>query len=288
MRIYNLSGRAALGVDGGAVDIADASHGLFSPSPQQLYTRWEEFTAWASGFTGSPTLTIDESALDSPVPLPPQVFAIGMNYREHAVEAGLPIPEIPVVFTKFPASVTGPCTTISLPEGQVDFESELVVVIGKRAENVATADAWTHIAGLTIGQDLSERITQWAGSAPQQFGLGKSFTGFSPLGPAVVTPDEFTDPTDLELGCTLNGVSMQKSRTSDMIFSIADVIAYLSSIVPLLPGDVVFTGTPSGIGATRDPKVLLRPGDELTTYIEGIGTMVHTFSTRPAPNGHSA
>lgn len=280
MRIYNMSGRAFLGTDSGAVDIENVSNGAFSSDVQNLYSRWDEFTQWASGLEGGPGVEIDKSALESPVPLPPQIFAIGLNYRDHALESGLDIPEIPVVFGKFPASVTGPYGKILLPDGAVDFETELVVVIGKQAESVRAADAWSHVAGLTVGQDVSERHTQWRGTAPQQFGLAKSFPGFSPMGPVLVSPDEFENPDDLELGCSINGTSMQKSRTSDMIFTIPEIIEYLSRIVPLLPGDAIFTGTPAGVGFSRSPKVLLGAGDTLTTYVEGIGEMHHTFGLR--------
>lgn len=280
MRIYNISGRVCLGTVGGAVDIETVSGGLFSSDVQRIYSRWAEFTDWAAGFDGGPTLTIDESSLQSPVPLPPQIFAIGLNYRDHAIESGLDIPEIPVVFGKFPASVAGPYDRILLPAGAVDFETELVVVIGKRAVGVPAGDAWSHVAGLTVGQDLSERLTQWRGTPPQQFGLAKSFPGFSPMGPVLVTPDEFENPDDLELGCSLNGTPMQKSRTSDMIFTVPKIIEYLSSIVPLLPGDAIFTGTPAGVGFSRDPKVVLGAGDTLTTYVERIGEMRHTFGSR--------
>ena len=277
MRIYNISGRACLGTGSGAVDIEIASSGAFSADVQSLYSRWDEFTTWAADFDGASTVAIEESELASPVPLPPQIFAIGLNYRDHAVESGLDIPEIPVVFAKFPASVAGPYDRILLPPGAVDFETELVVVIGKPSQGVRAADAWSHVAGLTVGQDLSERHAQWAGTPPQQFSLAKSFPGFSPIGPVLVTPDEFENPDDLQLGCSINGVEMQKSRTSDMLFTIPEVIEYLSRIVPLLPGDAIFTGTPAGVGFSRDPKVLLGQGDTLATYVEGIGEMRHTF-----------
>ena len=279
MRFYNVNGRAALGVAGGAVDIARASGDRFGPSPQDLYARWDEVVSWARDYAGTADFAIDPAQLGSPAPLPPQVFAIGLNYREHAREAALPIPQAPVVFTKFPASVTGPSGTIELPDGSVDFETELVAVIGTRADRVGVEQAWDHIAGLTRGQDLSERLTQWSGGAPQQFSLGKSFRGFTPMGPALLTPDEFADRDNVELGCSVNGVEMQRARSSDMIFSVADLVAYLSSVVPLLPGDVIFTGTPSGIGVTRDPQILLRPGDELVTFATSIGEMRHGFYT---------
>ncbi|GHJ47095.1 fumarylacetoacetate hydrolase [Catellatospora sp. TT07R-123] len=278
MRVYNLAGRLALGVGAdGAVDVETASEGRFTSSPQAVYERWDEFAGWARGFAGPATLAVDPARLEAPVPRPAQVFAIGLNYRDHAAEAGLALPDRPVVFTKFPASVTGPNGDIERPAGSVDFEAELVAVIGRRAEHVAAADAWDHIAGFTAGQDLSERELQFAGSAPQQFNLGKSYRGFAPIGPALVTLDEFADPGDLELGCQVNGRQMQKARTADMIFSIPQLVEYLSAVLPLLPGDLIFTGTPSGIGWARQPKELLQAGDELVTWVETIGRMRHRF-----------
>jgi 2-keto-4-pentenoate hydratase/2-oxohepta-3-ene-1,7-dioic acid hydratase in catechol pathway len=146
---------------------------------------------------------------------------------------------------------------------------------------VTESAAWSYVAGLTAGQDLSEREMQVAPPMPQQFSLAKSFAGFTPIGPQLVTPDEFPDPDDLEIGCTLSGEQMQKARTSDLIFSIPQVIAHLSAVLPLLPGDLIFTGTPSGIGMARNPRRFLRPGDELLTSAEGIGQMRHHFI--PAP-----
>jgi 2-keto-4-pentenoate hydratase/2-oxohepta-3-ene-1,7-dioic acid hydratase in catechol pathway len=281
MRIYSVAGRAALGLAGGVVDIEDASRGAFSSDPQALYDRWDELCSWAAELDGAPvTLLPGDEQIWCPVPRPRQIFAIGINYGAHGAESGLEPPTIPMVFAKFPASITGPFDSVALPEGAVDFEVELVVVIGAHADRVAGRSAWRHVAGLTVGQDLSERNTQWQGSPPQQMSLGKSFPGFSPLGPSVVSPDEFANPDDIALGCSVNGTTMQQARTSDMIFAVPALIQYISSIVPLLPGDVIFTGTPSGIGFTRRPQVLLKPGDELTSYVEGIGEMRHTFTER--------
>jgi 2-keto-4-pentenoate hydratase/2-oxohepta-3-ene-1,7-dioic acid hydratase in catechol pathway len=282
MRILNLSGRLAIDVDGDyAIDVATASDGRFGPDPQSVYRRWDEFVSWASGeLPSSAQVRIDDDALGAPAPRPGQVFAVGLNYREHAAEAGLDLPEIPVVFTKFPSSVTGPRGVIGLPKGSVDFEVELVAVVGREASGVAAADAWGHIAGLTVGQDLSERELQLAGPVPQQFSMGKSFRGFAPIGPALVTPDEFAEPDDIEISCALGGVEVQKTRTGDMIFSIPKIVEFLSSVATLWPGDLIFTGTPSGTGWSREPKLLIGPADELVTSAEGIGQMRHTF--RPA------
>ena len=184
----------------------------------------------------------------------------------------------PVVFTKFPSSVTGPHATVELPSENVDFEAELVAVIGRRAHRVTAADGWDHVAGLTVGQDITERVVQFHGPTPQ-FNLGKSYPGFSPIGPVMVTVEEFADRDDIQLGCRLDGQQMQKGRTGDLIFTIPELVESLSAVVPLLPGDLIFTGTPAGIGWARDPKILLRPGHELATYVDGIGELHTTFTT---------
>ena len=222
----------------------------------------------------APKRQFELSALQAPVPRPRQVFAIGMNYAAHAAEAGVEAPEFPPTFTKFPTCLTGPDATVALPSAFVDWEVELVAVIGSAAYEVEVGKGWSHVAGLTVGQDLSERIVQTRPPAPQ-FSLGKSFPGFGPTGPWVITPDELDDPDDLALGCTVNGEEVQKSRTSDLIFGVDALVHLLSSITPLLPGDLIFTGTPSGVGGTRTPPRFLAPSDELVSTIEGIGT-IHT------------
>ncbi|MFB6556320.1 fumarylacetoacetate hydrolase family protein [Streptomyces sp. NPDC056405] len=278
MRIANLSGRLALLVDGKAVDVERASRGLFSAEPQAVYERWAEFKVWASCAdlpTGEP---FEPAELGSPVPAPRQTLAIGLNYRDHASESGFVAPEgLPPVFTKFVTSISGPVTEVKLPAGgKTDWEVELVAVIGQRAEAVSEADAWKYIAGLAVGQDISERVVQLAGPAPQ-FSLGKSYPGFAPIGPWLVTPDEFDNPDDLELRCAINGEEVQKGRTRDLIFSVPALIAGLSAVLPLLPGDVIFTGTPAGVGLGRDPQRFLAAGDELVTTVEGIGELRQTF-----------
>lgn len=172
---------------------------------------------------------------------------------------------------KFPASLSGPFDDIEIVGDTVDWEVELVAIIGRTADRVAEADGWDHVAGLTVGQDISDRTLQSAAGA--QFSLGKSRRGFGPMGPWVVTPDELADPDDLALGCAVDGETVQEARTSDLIFSVPRLVAELSSVLPLLPGDVIFTGTPAGVGITRDPARFLQPGQELTTWVEGIGTI---------------
>ncbi len=269
MRIANLHGRAALVIDDLAIDLATASDGQFGPDLTAVYDDWDAVREFASALDPALAEPFEPKHLGPPSPAPRQVFAIGVNYRAHAEEAGLPLPTIPATFTKYPTCLTGPYADVALPSAHVDWEVELVVVIGARAERTAEADAWAHVAGVTVGQDVSERIVQW--SAGAQFALGKSFPGFGPIGPWLVTTDELDNPDDLALGCAIDGESVQEARTSDMVFSVSQLIAQLSAIVPLLPGDVIFTGTPSGIGATRQPARYLQPGEHVESWIEGVG-----------------
>ncbi|MFO7751330.1 MAG: fumarylacetoacetate hydrolase family protein [Desulfobacteraceae bacterium] len=214
--------------------------------------------------------------------LPPAVFCIGLNYTLHAKETGTPLPEYPVVFMKNPAAVTGPDTSIELPAActrgpEVDYEAELAVVIKKKAKNVEMDNAVDYIFGYTCANDVSARRWQkHAGGG--QWVRGKSFDTFCPLGPWIVTADEVNDPNGLAIQCRLNHETMQKSFTSDMIFSVSQLVAFLSQSTTLLPGTVILTGTPSGVGFTRTPPVFLKPGDVVETSIEAIGTLVNTVS----------
>jgi 2,4-didehydro-3-deoxy-L-rhamnonate hydrolase len=291
VRIGNLDGRLVILTAAGVLDVGRASGGRFGAEPRDIYDRWAEFTGWAEE-SGAAALSREEgqaeagqfelepfdvALLDAPSPGPRQSFGIGLNYRDHVSESGFDVPEHPSVFTKFPSCITGPHGEIELPAGgHTDWEVELVAVIGTTAYRVDAADAWSHVAGLTAGQDISERITQLAGSPPQ-FSVGKSFPRFGPTGPWLVTTDEFDDPDDLELGCAINGEQVQKSRTSYLLISVPQLIAKLSAVLPLLPGDVIFTGTPAGVGMGRNPQRWLAPGDELVTWIEGVGEMRHRF-----------
>jgi 2-keto-4-pentenoate hydratase/2-oxohepta-3-ene-1,7-dioic acid hydratase in catechol pathway len=204
------------------------------------------------------------------------VFAVALNYLAHAEESGRAAPDAPLVFAKYVSAFTGPVTEVALPPGNVDWECELVAIISRPARRISVTDGWAHVAGLTVGQDLSERVLQRSGPAPQ-FGLAKSHPGFAPTGPVLVTADEFSDPDDLAIGCEVNGETMQSARTSLMIFPVAELIAYLSTVVTLLPGDVIFTGTPAGVGMGRTPPIYLRPGDHLRSWVEGIGALHQRF-----------
>jgi 2-keto-4-pentenoate hydratase/2-oxohepta-3-ene-1,7-dioic acid hydratase in catechol pathway len=280
MRIAAVSQRLCLIKAGGAIDVHAASNGQFDADPAAVYPRWREFTGWAASASLPGPQPFAPEALGSPSPAPRQVYGIGLNYSDHVAESGFAKPDTsPPVFTKFPSCITGPYGKITLPPGgHTDWEVELVVVIGQTARAVSRAAAWDYVAGLSAGQDISERILQMA-ATPPQFSMGKSYPGFGPVGPWLVTPDEFANPGDLELGCLINGEQMQKGRTSQLTFGVPELIEQLSAVTPLLPGDLIFTGTPSGVGLGRTPQRWLQPGDVLTSYIEGIGEMRHTFVT---------
>ena len=269
MRIANLRGRAVVIVNDGAVDVQTASGGALPASPDELLRSWHLLSE--SELDLSNPEPFDESDLEAPSPHPRQVFAIGLNFKKHAEESGMGIPSIPATFTKFPSSLTGPFASVPLAGDSVDWEVELVVILGKDAWKVADENAWEYVAGLTVGQDYSDRHVQFA--AGSQFSLGKSFYGYGPTGPWLSTLDEFQNPDDLRLGCSLNGVSVQDDRTSDMIFSVPSLIAELSKVTPLLAGDIIFTGTPSGCGIFQQPPRFLRDGDVIESFVEGIGTI---------------
>lgn len=280
MRFANVASRAAIVVDDQRMaDLAEASGGRFGPDPSACFAQWSDMAAWVAAnqtALAEAARPIPRQDLAAPSPAPTQVFAIGLNYAAHAAESGIPEPEFPTTFTKFQTCITGPEATVALPSDSVDWEIELVAVVGAHAHRVGEADAWSVVAGLTVGQDLSERQVQMRPPVPQ-FSLGKSFPGFGPTGPWLVTPDEFDNPDDLALSCSINGEIMQSSRTSDLIFGIPRLIQELSHITPLVPGDVIFTGTPSGVGMARSPQRFLAPGDILESTIEGVGTMTTTF-----------
>jgi 2-keto-4-pentenoate hydratase/2-oxohepta-3-ene-1,7-dioic acid hydratase in catechol pathway len=272
MRLFNLAGRLSTFVDGTVVDVATASDNRFSPDPQQMFDDWHALATWGESISARGPGTVDVSQLLAPVPRPPQVFAIGLNYKAHAQEGIFSVPEEPTVFTKWPTCIVGPSHSVELPV-DTDWEIELVVAISQRAFQVSAADAMSYVAGYTVGQDLSDRVLQRKGPAPQ-WSLGKSRYGYGPTGPWLVTLDEFDNPHDLAIHSSLAGETLQTSRTSMLIFDIPTLIEYISAFCPLLPGDLIFTGTPEGVGYARTPPRFLHPGDVLTSTIEGIGDLV--------------
>lgn len=221
-----------------------------------------------------PSYKMSEVRLHAPLANPPRVFAIGLNYREHAIESKMAFPEFPVVFFKLPTAIVGPGDAIVLPtnSGEPDYEAELAFVIGKGGFRIP-ASAWReHVYGYTNINDVSARDIQRSTS---QWSLAKSFPTFCPMGPAIVTADEIADPHALKIGLSIHGEALQNSTTSELIFKIPDLIEYLSSITPLLPGDVVSTGTPSGVGMGRTPKRWLKAGDTVTVTIDGLGSLTN-------------
>jgi 2-keto-4-pentenoate hydratase/2-oxohepta-3-ene-1,7-dioic acid hydratase in catechol pathway len=275
VQLANAKGRASLIVGDRLVDVERASGRKFSADPMQLLRGWDPFVDWAAGVRASEAEgQVDETQLGPPVPRPAKVFAIGMNYREHAREAGMEIAQTPVIFTKFPNCLVGPRADVELSSDYVDWEVELVVVIGRGGRRIAEAKALDHVAGYCIGQDISDRKLQFA-DRPPQFSMGKSIDTFGPIGPAIVSLDGVSNPNDLAITCDLSGERMQDARTSDMIFSVPALIAYISAFCTLEPGDIIFTGTPAGVGSTRDPRRYLAPGEEIVSTIEGLGRLVN-------------
>ncbi|MGI5453559.1 fumarylacetoacetate hydrolase family protein [Streptomyces sp. CA-249302] len=283
MRLASSAGRALLVHDtpDGAIlglDVHEASEGRFPADVQELFAVWDDLCAWAATLDQRAQATLVElTALECPVPRPGQVFAIGLNYAEHGVESGLGCVKdgVPPTFTKFRSSLAPPFGDLALRSGTVDWEVELVVVIGRAADHVPVSEALDHVAGYAVGQDYSDRALQFVGGAPQ-FSLAKSFPGYGPIGPWIVTKDEVDDALDLQIACKVNGEPVQKARTSEMLWTVPELIESLSAICPLAPGDVLFTGTPAGIGATRNPPLFLRPGDVVVSSINGIGAIQQT------------
>jgi 2-keto-4-pentenoate hydratase/2-oxohepta-3-ene-1,7-dioic acid hydratase in catechol pathway len=217
---------------------------------------------------------LDQVRLHAPLANPPRLFAIGLNYREHAIESKLPFPDFPVVFFKLQTAIVGPGQAIVLPKNsnEPDYEAELAFVIGKGGFRIP-ASAWReHVYGYTIVNDVSARDIQ---RSTTQWSMSKSFPTFCPMGPAIVTADEIADPHQLAIGLSIDGQVLQNSTTSELLFKIPALIEYLSSIAPLLPGDIVSTGTPSGVGMGRTPKRWLKPGDNVTVTIEGLGSLTN-------------
>jgi 2,4-didehydro-3-deoxy-L-rhamnonate hydrolase len=272
VELCNVNGRSSLSCDGRVVDVEARSHGSFSSDPMDALSRWEQFYVWAETVRAEAhDPELDATLLGPCVPRPSQVFAIGLNYRDHAREAGLPEPARPMVFTKFPSCLSGARAAVPLTSDSVDWEIELVVVIGQSAHGIDERDALEYVAGFCIGQDISDRRAQFA-DTPPQFSYGKSARGFGPLGPSLISRHD-VDWANLELLCDVNGQRMQHGHTRDLVFGVPALIAYLSRFCTLSPGDLIFTGTPAGVGSVRKPRVYLKPGDLVRSEIPGLGSL---------------
>jgi 2-keto-4-pentenoate hydratase/2-oxohepta-3-ene-1,7-dioic acid hydratase in catechol pathway len=270
-RLLNVEGRAALQHDEDWYELSSLAGDPALADPMHAIGRHHDLHALQHRTSdAAPSGRVSEAELGPPVPSPRQIFGIGLNYRDHAGETGAQLPPAPLTFTKFPSAVAGPTADIPLSGTMVDWEVEIVVVIGEPARRVTVDDAWGHVAGLTLGQDVSDRAVQMTGTPPQ-FSLGKSFENFAPIGPALVSVDSFADPDDIGLWCDVSGERMQDARSSLLIFAIPTLIAYLSSICTLGPGDLIFTGTPSGVGVAKGR--FLAEGEIIDSGAEVIGTL---------------
>ncbi len=270
-RLANINGKSALIHGDSYYDINTISQGEISSDPSNILNSLSDLHELSSKIDNfKPTGLIENTLLGPPVTNSRNCFAVGLNYRAHAEESGMEIPPFPMVFTKHTSCIVGPFDNIEMKSDIVDYEAELVVVIGKEGKNVPKKDAWEYVAGLTVGQDISDRAVQFH-ATPPQFNLGKSFDTFGPIGPCLVSPDLVTNKSDLRLECYINEELRQESSTDDLIFSVPDIISYISEFLTLNTGDLIFTGTPSGVGATQGK--LLKDGDIVTTSIKEIGTI---------------
>jgi 2-keto-4-pentenoate hydratase/2-oxohepta-3-ene-1,7-dioic acid hydratase in catechol pathway len=257
-------------------DIADAEAPMLDLlADGTLVERAEE------ALLNGPVIPASQTTLQAPIPRPGKVLAIGLNYRDHAEESGQPIPQRPVVFTKATTCIVGPGAPIHIPRvsGAVDWEAELCFVIGKPARYVKATDAAEYVAGYCIGNDVSVR--DWQFHSPTWV-MGKSFDTHGPIGPWLVTRDEVGKPRNLDIRLTVNGEEKQRSNTSQLIFGIGEIIEYLSAGMTLEPGDVVFTGTPAGIGGARKPPEWLKEGDAVQIEITGLGVLENPVVGEPA------
>jgi 2,4-didehydro-3-deoxy-L-rhamnonate hydrolase len=280
MRIANLAGRATIVTDEGILDVATGSKGAFSSSLDKCISQLDVLKVWFEAAQPEPSEHIKpndfarDPRLRAVVTNPQQIFAIGLNYRHHANEMNLTLPNEPMVFTKFASSLCGPNDELPVRGATTDFEAELVVVIGKRSRDLGVDGALDAVAGYCVGQDFSERSLQMRG-AQAQFSLGKSHRNFTPIGPWLTTADEIADPNNLAISCSVNDVEYQNSNTDDMVFTVKEIVSYLSTVVELRPGDLIFTGSPHGVGQGQKPPVFLKPGDHIVTQIESLGRIAN-------------
>lgn len=258
----------------------DDTKTILDLSPNGFSSTLEVIASGTGSTLASSRLGIDAVKLHAPLSNPPRIFAIGLNYRDHARESGMEIPSTPVVFFKVATAIIGPGDAIVLPKNstQPDYEAEFAFVIGKGGYRISAADWRKHVYGYTIVNDVSARDVQFATT---QWSMSKCFPTFCPLGPAIVTADEIADPHQLDISLSIDGEVLQHSNTRELVFKIPELIEYLSSITPLLPGDIVSTGTPPGVGLGRNPKRWLKPGETVTVTIEGLGSLTNPVIAEP-------
>ncbi|MCA9230687.1 MAG: fumarylacetoacetate hydrolase family protein [Planctomycetales bacterium] len=258
--------------DRGVVDLVATERSLAS-SVRGILAGGELQQA-AAAAASEAAVVVAKPTLRAPIPDPQKIICIGLNYRNHAIESGMAIPSEPVVFCKFPSAIVGPEQPIGIPatSAEVDFEAELVAVIGRRGKQIAEAEALDYVAGYTVGNDVSARDWQLLKPGGQWL-MGKTFDGFAPTGPALVTADEVPHPEALAIKLRVNGETLQDSTTRELIFGIAQVVSYLSQVFTLEPGDLIFTGTPPGVGFARKPPIFLKSGDVCEVEIERLGVL---------------
>ena len=272
-KLANVNGKSSLIYGESYYDINTISQGKISSDPSEVLDSLNDLHELSSNINNfEPTGLIENSLLGAPITNSRNCFAVGLNYKAHAEESGMEIPPFPMVFTKHTSCIVGPFNEIQMRSDIVDYEAELVVVIGKKGKNITKDNAWEHVAGLTVGQDISDRAVQFH-ATPPQFNLGKSFDTFGPIGPFLVSPDLVTNKDSVQIECYVNDELRQESSTDDLIFTVPDIISYISEFLTLTPGDLIFTGTPSGVGATQGK--LLKHGDIVTTSINEIGTIIN-------------
>ena len=270
-KLANVGGKSALIHGNSYYDINSISQGEITSDPSYILDSLDDLHDLSNKIDNfEPTGLIENSLLGAPVTNSRNCFAVGLNYRAHAEESGMEIPPFPMVFTKHTSCIVGPFDNIEMRSDIVDYEAELVLVIGKKGKNISKEAAWDHVAGLTVGQDISDRAVQFH-ATPAQFNLGKSFDTFGPIGPYLVSPDSVANKNAVQLECHINNELRQESSTDDLIFTVPDIISYISEFLTLNTGDLIFTGTPSGVGATQGK--LLKDGDIITTSIKEIGTI---------------
>ncbi|MBB69053.1 MAG: fumarylacetoacetate hydrolase [Flavobacteriaceae bacterium] len=269
-KLGSINKKAVLISDNSYFDIETISNGEVSSNSIEALASSDKLSILSTKLNEfEPSGSLNDIDLDPPV-IPRNVFAVGLNYKKHAEEANLELPPFPMIFTKHSTCISGPKSDICMKSDMVDYEAELVFVIGKGGKDISKEDAWNHVAGLCVGQDISDRPVQFH-ATPPQFNLGKSFDTFGPIGPYIVSTDLFDNKESLKLQCWVNDELRQETLTDDLIFDIPYLVSYISEFITLNTGDVIFTGTPEGVGATQGK--FLKDGDILKTTIEGIGTL---------------